>query len=76
MPVPVHADRGRRRGYDQAELIAADPETFSVAAYTGRYGWVRVNLSTVDPGELRELIVEAWRRTAPKRAVAAYDAVR
>jgi hypothetical protein len=59
---------------EQAELIAADPETFEVAAYTGRYGWVRVNLSTVDPDELRELIVEAWRRTAPKRAVAAYDA--
>ena len=61
---------------DQAELIAGDPETFSIAAYTGRYGWVRVNLSTVDPGELRELIVEAWRRTAPKPLVASYDAER
>jgi hypothetical protein len=59
---------------EQAELLRTDPETYAVAAYTGRYGWVDVNLSTVDPDELHELIVEAWRRTAPKRLVAEYDA--
>lgn len=59
---------------DQAELIAADPETFSVAPYVGRFGWVRVALDRVDPGELRELLTEAWRRTAPGRLVKEYDA--
>jgi len=59
---------------EQAELIATDPETFTVAAYVGRYGWVQVQLSTVDPDELRGLIVEAWRRTAPKRLVKEYEA--
>ena len=59
---------------DQAELIASDPGTYSRAPYAGRYGWVRVQLSRVDPTELRELIVEAWRRTAPKRLAATYDA--
>jgi hypothetical protein len=59
---------------EQAELIASAPEVFSVPAYVGRFGWVQVDLTTVDPGELRELIVEAWRRTAPKRLVKAYDA--
>jgi hypothetical protein len=58
---------------DQSELIAADPGTFSPAPYVGRFGWVRVALATVDPGELSELLTEAWRRTAPKRAVRAYD---
>ena len=24
---------------DQTELVASDPETFSVAPYTGRFGW-------------------------------------
>lgn len=57
---------------DQAELLAADPETFSSAPYSGRYGWVRVELSRVDPAEMRELIVEAWRLTAPKRLSATY----
>ena len=59
---------------EQAELIASDPQTYEVAAYVGRYGWVRVNLSTVDTDELRGLIVEAWRRTAPKKLVKEYDA--
>ena len=59
---------------EQAALIATAPETFSVPAYVGRYGWVSVELATIDPTELAELVVEAWRQTAPKRLVATYDA--
>jgi hypothetical protein len=59
---------------EQAELVAMAPETYRVAAYVGRYGWVSVVLANADLGELRELIVEAWRRTAPRRLVAGYDA--
>jgi hypothetical protein len=59
---------------EQAALVAAAPETFGVPAYVGRHGWVSVQLATADPSELRELLVEAWRLTAPKRLVAAYDA--
>ncbi|MBB5869502.1 hypothetical protein F4553_002881 [Allocatelliglobosispora scoriae] len=58
---------------EQAALLAARPDTFSIAAYTGRFGWVRVELSTVDADELHELVVEAWRRTAPKKLVKLYD---
>ena len=58
---------------DQAELVAADPATFGVASHVGRYGWTTVQLDRVDPDEMRELVVEAWRRTAPRRAVAAFD---
>jgi hypothetical protein len=59
---------------EQALLLAADPETFSVAHYVGRYGWVTVQLATVEPEVLRALVTEAWRQTAPKRVVAGYDA--
>jgi hypothetical protein len=59
---------------EQTALVAAAPETFGVPAYVGRHGWVSVRLATVDPDELRELLVEAWRQTAPKRLVATYDA--
>ena len=53
-----------------ADLVAMDPDTFSVAAYTGKYGWVRVRLAGV-PLELADrLLTSAWRRTAPKRLVA------
>ncbi len=58
---------------EQAELIAADPETFSVAPYVGRFGWVRIALDRVDADELAELLTEAWRRTAPRRLVTSYD---
>ena len=73
------SDDGQQAGVkttrqEQSALIAAAPETFGVPAYVGRHGWVSVRLATVDPDELRELLVEAWRQTAPKRLVAAYDA--
>ena len=58
---------------EQTALISAAPETFGVPAYVGRHGWVSIQLATVDPAELRELVVEAWRQTAPKCLVAAYD---
>jgi hypothetical protein len=57
----------------QAELIDLDPATFSVAAYVGRFGWVRVSLDRIDPVELRRLLVEAWRMTAPRRLAASLD---
>lgn len=43
------------------------------AAYVGPSGWVGAVLSKVDSGEVRELIVEAWRMTAPKLLVASFD---
>jgi hypothetical protein len=58
---------------EQAALVAADPATFTVPAYVGRHGWVGVQLATADPEEVRELLVEAWRTTAPRRLVATYD---
>jgi hypothetical protein len=59
---------------EQAALVALDPESFAVAHYTGRFGWVAVNLANVDPDDMADLVIEAWRKTAPKRLVAAYDA--
>jgi hypothetical protein len=59
---------------DQAELLAADPETFGVASHVGRFGWVTVRLDRVDPDEMRDLVLEAWRRTAPARVVKAFVA--
>ena len=58
---------------DQAELIASAPETYAVAEYVGRYGWVRVTLATADEPELRRIVEDPWRSTAPKRVVRAYD---
>jgi hypothetical protein len=58
----------------QQALVSSEPDTFSVSHYTGRFGWTTVRLASVEGDELRELVEDAWRRTAPKRMVAAYDA--
>ena len=55
---------------EQAELVATCPETYSPAHYVGRYGWVSVVLGSADTEDLRPLVVDAWRRTAPKRLAA------
>lgn len=52
---------------DQAELVAGDGQTYGIASHVGRFGWVRARLATADPVELRSVVLEAWRRTAPKR---------
>jgi hypothetical protein len=58
---------------EQVALTAMDPETFTRSSHVGRFGWVDVQLARVDPEELGELVVEAWRSTAPKRLVARFD---
>lgn len=57
----------------QAALVGSEPETFSIPAYVGRHGWVGIALDRVDPEELAELVQDAWRMTAPKRVVRAFD---
>jgi len=55
---------------DQAGLVAMDPETFAVSAYTGRFGWVRVTLPSLGPDLAQRLVRNAWERTAPRRLLA------
>ncbi|MFG2820214.1 MmcQ/YjbR family DNA-binding protein [Kitasatospora sp. NPDC048365] len=59
---------------DQAELLAAAPEVYSMAPYVGRHGWVLVDLERVDPDELHDLVTDAWRSVAPKKLLRDFDA--
>jgi hypothetical protein len=58
---------------EQRALTHMDPETFFVPPYVGPSGWVGVRFRTVDREEMRELLTEAWRLSAPNRLVAAFD---
>ena len=58
---------------EQRALIAMAPGTFFVPPYVGPSGWVGIRIGAVDPVEMRELVTEAWRLTAPKRLVQAFD---
>lgn len=57
-----------------AALVAGNPGIFSVPGHYRNYSMVLVQLSTVDSDELRELLTESWRRTAPAKLVRAHDA--
>ena len=60
----------------QADLIAAFPEAVSSAPYVGRFGWVNVRLDgpgSLDDDVIADVVRSAWRRTAPKAVVKAYD---
>lgn len=62
---------------EQQSLVDADPARYFVPPYLGPKGWVGAEL---DPGaepdwdEIAGLLEQAWRMTATKRAIAAYDA--
>lgn len=53
---------------ERAALIASEPEKFFWPIQSDmRYQWVRVWLAAIDRQELRELVVNAWRMTVPKK---------
>ena len=58
---------------EQRALVAMEPGTYFVPPYVGPSGWVGARIAKADRGEIEELLIEAWRMTATKRAVKAYD---
>ncbi len=65
--------RVRDIGEREALLQGGDHAFFTTAHYDGQ-PYVLVHLDRVDPQELAELVEDAWRVRANRRAVAAYDA--
>lgn len=59
---------------EQIALVAERPEVFEPQFTSGRFGWVVVHLTKIDPEELFELVTEAWLLTAPRRLAEAYEA--
>jgi hypothetical protein len=54
-------------------LLATAPEVYEAGWATNSSAWVWVRLDLADPDEVLELLEEAWRMTATKRAIAAFD---
>jgi hypothetical protein len=80
--------RGRGIGYVSADgsllfvkstlaerdaMVRSRPDVFAEWYTSGRFGWVRVRLDRADPDEVRELVVDAWRLTAPQRLVRQWE---
>ena len=59
---------------EREALIQSDPDAYLVTPHYQDYPAMLVNLDRVDPEELREQVIEAWRRKASKRLIAAWEA--
>jgi hypothetical protein len=59
---------------DKEALLRSDPGVYWTTPHYDGYAYVLVRLEQADPRQLGELIEDAWRLSAPKRLVAAYDA--
>ncbi|GAA3987010.1 MmcQ/YjbR family DNA-binding protein [Actinomadura viridis] len=54
-------------------LMREDGATFFTTPHYEKHPIVLVTLASVDDDQLGELLVESWRRRAPKRLVKAFD---
>jgi hypothetical protein len=59
---------------EREAMIGNAPETFSAAWTSRSTAWVSIELAAADAEEVFEIMADAWRMTATKKAVAAYDA--
>ncbi len=58
---------------EQEVLLQAKPDTFVTNAWS-KQGWLGVRLDRIEPDLFEELLENAWRRIAPKRAIKALEA--
>jgi len=57
---------------EREALIASDPSKFLMPKPSDqRYNWVVVRLAAIDDGEMRELVLDAWRMVVPKKVARA-----
>jgi len=59
---------------ERAALIGHDPETYAEGWESTTTAWVTVALDRITPDEALELLADAWRLTATKKAITAFEA--
>ena len=58
---------------EREAIIGSDPEIFSESWASRSTAWISIELARADEDEVFEILADAWRMTATKKAVAAYD---
>ena len=58
---------------EREALTQENPDVYIVTDHYRDYPMMLIDLAAVDDDELRELLVESWRRRAPKKLVAEFD---
>jgi hypothetical protein len=54
-------------------LLRAEPDVFFTTPHYDGYPAMLVRLSAIQPEELREVLIDSWRRVAPKRLLNQLD---
>lgn len=57
------------------EMMSAAPEKFYITDHYLKYPWMLVRMKQINKDELRDLLLGAWRRVAPRATVAALRAL-
>ncbi|HEV2450678.1 MAG TPA: MmcQ/YjbR family DNA-binding protein [Streptosporangiaceae bacterium] len=58
---------------ERAALIASEPDKFFMPIKSEeRYNWVESWMAALDPGEMREYVIDAWCMVVAKKVSAAY----
>ncbi len=60
-------------GAEKQALLAEPGDKFFTEPHYNGFPAILVRLAAIEPDELEELIIDAWRCLAPKALVAAYD---
>lgn len=58
---------------EREALTQENPDVYFFTDHYADYPAMLIRLERVDEQELRELLIESWRRKAPKRLLTAYD---
>jgi hypothetical protein len=59
---------------EREALVGGMPEKFALPSESDmRFNWVCARLAALEPGEARELVVDAWRMVVPRKLSDAYD---
>ena len=59
---------------ERAALIASRPDVFLMPRLSDqRFQWINARMGALDKGEMRELIIDAWRMVVPKKVAASLD---
>jgi hypothetical protein len=61
---------------ERAAMVEAEPDKFMFPRTSDmRYNWIHVRLDAIDPEEVRELVLDAWRMCVPKNVAASLHTV-
>jgi hypothetical protein len=60
---------------ERSAFVAARPDVFFLPRASDlRFNWVEASLAGLDPVEMRELVLDAWRMVVPRKVWQAWEA--